>query len=479
MSLIRGSESFFTRASSLGVYMNFPIEFEKEMRRMLGPEYEDYLACFDRDRKMGLRVNTSKISVEEFTRISPWPLRRIPWTENGFYYDESAQPSRHPYYYAGLYYLQEPSAMTPASLLPITPGDRVLDLCAAPGGKSTELGVRLKGEGLLLSNDISNSRARGLLKNIEVFGISNCIVASESPDKLARSFPKYFDKILVDAPCSGEGMFRKERRMIRAWEEKGPAFYGNLQRSVMEEAIKMLKPGGEILYSTCTFSSYEDEGTIQDILTAHSELELVDPGGYEGFSRGEPSFIPNGDSSLSNTIRIWPQRVEGEGHFIALFRDIAPAGDVLSHPVSLKPTKLPDELTGFLEHVRTPFAKDRIVLRESRAFYMPEDPPDTRGLRLLRSGLYLGEIRKNRFEPSQALAMALKGNAFDYTLNLKTDDIRTIKYLKGETIEAKADETGLDKGIILVETDGYPLGWGKINNGSVKNKYLPGWRMVS
>ena len=206
--------------------MNLPAIFEEKMRGLLGGEMDAYLACYEEPRYYGLRVNTGKISVGEFRKICPFEITPIPWIENGFYYDgEKVSPAKHPYYFAGLYYLQEPSAMTPANRLPIEPGDRVLDVCAAPGGKATELGARLRGEGLLIANDISSSRANGLLKNIEVFGIGNVAVLCEEPGKLEAYFPEYFDKILIDAPCSGEGMFRKDKKMVKAWEEHGPEYF--------------------------------------------------------------------------------------------------------------------------------------------------------------------------------------------------------------------------------------------------------------
>ena len=234
--------------------MNLPKVFEEKMKDLLGSEYEAYTACYDEPRHYGLRVNTAKISVEDFLKIAPWPLEPVPWIHNGFYYDgDNIQPSKHPYYFAGLYYLQEPSAMTPADRLPVEPGDRVLDVCAAPGGKATELGAKLGGTGVLAANDLSSSRAKGLLKNLELFGIGNVLILSEEPGKLVSYFPEYFDKILIDAPCSGEGMFRKEKKMVKAWEEHGPEFFSKIQRSIVTQAAQMLRPGGMLLYSTCTF----------------------------------------------------------------------------------------------------------------------------------------------------------------------------------------------------------------------------------
>ena len=254
--------------------MKLPSEFVHKMRALLGEEYEAYLSCFEEPRYYGLRVNTKKISVDEFQKICPFEIHPVPWIANGFYYDgDQVSPARHPYYAAGLYYLQEPSAMTPANRIPICPGDRVLDVCAAPGGKTTELGARLAGAGVLVANDISSSRAKGLLKNVELFGIGNVLVLSEEPGKLIPYFTEYFDKILIDAPCSGEGMFRKDRRMIRAWEEHGPEFFSRLQRSILMQAAEMLRPGGLLLYSTCTFDASENEGSIAYLLEHHPEWE--------------------------------------------------------------------------------------------------------------------------------------------------------------------------------------------------------------
>ena len=243
-----------------------PENFKIKMKELLGDELDSFLDCYNEKHNAGVRVNTLKSTPERFREISPVEITPVPWIKNGFYYDESDRASKHPYYYAGLYYIQEPSAMTPASLLPVKPGDRVLDLCAAPGGKTTELGAKLKGRGVLVCNDISNSRAKALLKNVELFGIRNAVVISEAPAKLEGSFMGYFDKILVDAPCSGEGMFRKSHAIIKNWEQYGTGYYAKLQREILPSAINMLRPGGYMIYSTCTFSTEEDEGTLKWLL---------------------------------------------------------------------------------------------------------------------------------------------------------------------------------------------------------------------
>ena len=481
--------------------MNLPSAFEEKMKQLLGAEYNNYLDCFDEPRHYGLRVNTAKISVEDFLKISPWPLKKIPWIHNGFYYDgENCQPAKHPYYFAGLYYLQEPSAMTPADRLPIEPEDKVLDVCAAPGGKATELGARLNGTGVLAANDLSNSRAKGLLKNIELMGIGNVLVLSEEPGKLIPYFTEYFDKILIDAPCSGEGMFRKDRKMIRAWEEHGPDYFAKIQKSIITQAAQMLKPGGMILYSTCTFSPEENEQTIEYLLEQYPDFDVCEIEGYEGFACGMPEVTASKDKRLSRTVRIFPHRMKGEGHFLALLKkqsDDTPDTFTDSqdgHPAAKHDRKsavrgniktgtgrktLPEELTDFLADVRREFDPGRFDIRADKVYYMPEGLPALNGIRFLRTGLFLGELQKKRFEPSQAFAMNLKKEEYPRIIVLPVSDERVIKYLKGETLDVEDIVSPKEKGWYLVCVDGYPLGFGKLAGQILKNKYLPGWRWQS
>lgn len=469
--------------------MNLPSVFEEKMKHLLGAEYDDYLACYSEPRHYGLRVNTAKISVEDFLKISPWPLKKVPWIHNGFYYDgETYQPAKHPYYFAGLYYLQEPSAMTPADRLPIESGDKVLDVCAAPGGKATELGARLNGTGLLAANDLSSSRAKGLLKNIELMGIGNVLILSEEPGKLIPYFTEYFDKILIDAPCSGEGMFRKDPKMIRAWEEHGPEYFSKIQRSIITQAAQMLKPGGMILYSTCTFSPEENEQTIECLLQQYPDFDVCEIEGYEGFSHGMPEMTDSKDRRLERTVRIFPHHMQGEGHFLALLKkqsdreytgSASPASGSGIRSVGSGRKKIPEELTAFLSDITRDFNPDRIDIRGEKVYYMPEDLPALNGLRFLRTGLFLGELKKKRFEPSQAFAMNLKKEEYPRILDLAVSDERVVKYLKGETLDVEDLVSAKEKGWYLVCVDGYPLGFGKLAGQMLKNKYLPGWRWMS
>jgi NOL1/NOP2/sun family putative RNA methylase len=464
--------------------MKLPKLFEDRMKELLKEEYEAFEESYNQPHYSGLRVNTLKLTPGEFEKITPYEIKRIPWIENGYYYNSKEQPARHPHYHGGLYYIQEPSAMTPANLLPVNPGDKVLDLCAAPGGKSTELGAKLKGEGVLVTNDISNSRAKALLKNIELFGISNAVVMSEAPAKLATYFPGYFDKILVDAPCSGEGMFRKSPSIMKNWEQYGVEYYNKLQKEIILQAAAMLKPGGMMLYSTCTFSPEENEGTIAFLLKEHPEFKVINPleyknpdakgVTYEGFSPGHPEWV-DGPEELKNCIRLWPHKISGEGHFITLLKkdENYPLEEKLSE--QRKESKLSKEALEFLQELTFPIDFSRIDIREDRLYLIPNGLPNLKGLRILRLGLLLGEMKKNRFEPSQALANALKIQEYKYTIDLEGSNPDAIRYLKCETIEVSEQ---YQDGWQLICVDGYPLGWGKLSGGTLKNKYLPGWRWM-
>lgn len=459
-----------------------PAPFLDRMKEMLGDDFDKFLESFHAPRTFGLRVNTARISCGDFEKICPFPIRPIPWIANGYFYDEESRPSRCPYYQAGLYYLQEPSAMTPASRIPIEPGDYVLDMCAAPGGKATAAGAALEGKGLLVANDISTSRARALLRNLELFGIPNVFVANEAPAKLVKFFPEFFDKIILDAPCSGEGMFRKEDALAKDWTPEKSAELAAIQRELLSQAAEMLRPGGLLLYSTCTFAPAEDEGAVSYLLEQRNDMELLPIEGYEGFSEGVPSW-GNGDERLRNCVRIFPHKMHGEGHFLALFRKAGEAAKAVSAP-SVKPDKNAFPLIEeFLKELGLktlgglPFDWSRVEIRGDKVYYLPPVSCNFRGITFLRNGLYLGDLKKNRFEPSQPFALAIHKDEAEAVISLPVSDERLSRYLKGETLNISPSESAHSKGWHLLCADGYPIGFGKLVNQILKNKYPAGWRV--
>ena len=372
--------------------------------------------------------------------------------------------------------------MTPASRIPIEPGDRVLDLCAAPGGKATAAGAALQGQGLLVANDISTSRARALLRNLELFGIPNVFVANETPAKLTKAFPEFFDKIILDAPCSGEGMFRKEEALAKDWTPEKSLELSEIQKELILQAADMLRPGGLMLYSTCTFAPAEDEQTVSWLLENRPDMELAEMEDYEGFSHGVPEW-GNKNPELIKCIRIFPHKMNGEGHFLALFRKKGQAIRENSRPHT-KPDKNAFPLIEeFLNEIGLktlcgqPFDWERVEIRGDKAYYLPPVAHNFRGITFLRNGLYLGDLKKNRFEPSQPLALAIRKNEAEAVISLSASDERITRYLKGETLNIEPEEAAHKNGWHLLCADGYPIGFGKLVNQILKNKYPAGWRV--
>ena len=473
-----------------------PPIFLERMQALLGDEYPRFLDSYQESRKAGLRVNTLKAAPETFEKISPFRSEKIPWIRGGYYIRPEDGASRHPFYYAGLYYLQEPSAMTPASVLDVQPGDRVLDLCAAPGGKATALGAKLCGEGLLVANDISASRCRALLKNIEVFGIPNAVITNEVPARLSEHFPAYFDRVLVDAPCSGEGMFRKDEAVARAWYPEKNEECARIQKDIIVRAADVLREGGQMLYSTCTFSPKENEEVIAHLLRTRPEMKLMPVSGYEGFSGGMCEDGALGEQQSSMCVRIWPHRMEGEGHFLALLckgdaagesgngygrgkRSLPPAGSAAGRREDRKRAEQIRLFYGFLEEMDIPaekYSRERLYFRKDQLFLGAAPEEELKGITCIRNGLLLGEMKKDRFEPSQAMAMTLTGLPGEHCVTFSSEDGSVVKYLKGESLNLSERQCG-GNGWKLVTVDGFALGWAKQTGMILKNKYLAGWRM--
>ncbi|MDO6355215.1 RsmB/NOP family class I SAM-dependent RNA methyltransferase [Caloramator sp. CAR-1] len=446
--------------------MKLPDRFLDRMKFLLKDEFEAFLGSYKEDRYQGIRVNTLKIDYEEFLKICPFEIKgEVPWAKNGLYISEE-KPGRHPYHAAGLYYIQEPSAMSVTPQLNIKPGERVLDLCASPGGKSTQAACYLNGEGLLVSNEIKLKRAQILVQNIERMGIKNAIVTNNSPEELEKVFVGYFDKVIVDAPCSGEGMFKKDKDALNQWSEENVLGYQSMQREILKSAAKMVKPGGLIIYSTCTFSVEENEFIVDEFLKKHEEFELINIEKNYGFREGFFEILDN--EELKKTARLFPHRLKGEGHFLALF--YKKDGEVKS-PQRIKSNIKKQNISDFKEfeknYLNKKFDEDRFFLRGDRLYYLPENSFDFTPLNVLRPGILLGEFKKNRFEPDYSLAASLKPHEAKLNISLSSKTNEADKYIEGYTLNFD-----LEDGWYLVDVDGYSLSWGKMSKGILKN-YFP------
>lgn len=502
--------------------ITLPQRFKERMKELLGEEYSAFEASYEQEKVQGLRFNSLKTKegrepdweeagvktlAAETAKLLNMELTPVPWVKEGYYYPLDARPGKHPFHEAGLYYIQEPSAMSVVEFLNPKPGENVLDLCAAPGGKSSHIASRLKGEGFLLSNEIHPGRAKILSQNMERMGVGNCVVTNEDAASLAKVFPQFFDRIAVDAPCSGEGMFRKEEEAVRQWSEDHVKMCAARQREILEDAASMLKPGGTMVYSTCTFAPEENEGTILAFLKSHDDFYLEERECPKGLMAAVPQWAFFGadkedDSErdlagengiekyhLERAFRIMPHKTEGEGHFMAVLRrkeDGMGFSGKRSLPAYMDLKKEKDvlkELHRFLEETLTEpevLKKRKEYLRFGDQLYLlPPQMVSLKGLKVLRPGLHIGTIKKNRFEPSHALALWLFPEDAKVQKEVEPDGTEAVKYLKGETLTG---DTGMsapcEKGWVLICTGNVSLGWGKMAAGTIKNHYPKGLRWM-
>ena len=428
-----------------------PEAFLARMRRQLGDEYEEYLVSLQRPRAVALRFNPLKGEAPAL----PFVEEPVLWEPTGYYYAPDARPGLHPYHEAGVYYLQEASAMAPAALLDPQPGERVLDLCAAPGGKSTQIAGRMRGLGLLVSNEISPKRAKILSQNIERLGIANGVVTSESPATLAERFPDFFHRVMVDAPCSGEGMFRKEEAAVTDWSQETVEMCARRQAEILDCAARMLRPGGRLVYSTCTFAPEEDEETVTAFLAHHPEFAP------------EPVDAPWFQESGPGMYRLWPHKLRGEGHFAAVLRKMERETEDADFGAE-KAVPLPKAWLEFAKELDIRLPEGRAVLFGDTLYWVPAEMPPLHRLKVLRPGLELGTLKKDRFQPAHALALWLRecGNA----VTLPPESREIAAYLHGEALPCAR------KGWCLVKVGAYSLGWGKGDGTQLKNHYPKGLR---
>lgn len=426
-----------------------PKAFLDRMQLQLGEEYPQFLQTLERPRAVALRFNPLKGQRPDL----PFAQEPVPWEEAGVYYDPQSRPGLHVYHEAGVYYLQEASAMAPVSLLDPQPGERICDLCAAPGGKSTQIAGRMLGKGFLLCNEIHPARAKILSRNIERMAVPNALVTNEHPAALASRFPGFFDRVLVDAPCSGEGMFRKEEAAVTDWSQEVVEMCARRQAEILHSAAQLVRPGGRLVYSTCTFAPEEDEQAVENFLESHPEFQ---PEQVEA-----PWFAPTSPGCY----RMWPHKLKGEGHFAAVLRKTG--GEEQEVPLSQgKP--LPQQWQNFAKELGISLPAGKAVSFGQSLFLAPEEMPDIARLKVMRPGLELGTVKKDRFEPAHALALWLRDCA--NTEHFQPDSPQMTDYLHGDVVESGR------KGWCLVCAGDYSIGWGKGDGRVLKNHYPKGLR---
>lgn len=439
-------------------------EYFDRMKLLMGDDYDRFLSTVDQPPYHGIRVNTLKISADELLPLLPFAEKVTPFSPDG-YYVSADKLGKHPLHHAGAFYIQEPSAMSAVTALGVEPGDKVLDLCAAPGGKSTQIAACLGGTGLLWANEVVRPRAHILLSNIERMGVKNAVVSNMDAGALCHRLEGYFDKILVDAPCSGEGMFRKDKEAIFEWSVEHSLACAERQKLILDSAVSALRPGGVMVYSTCTFSRDENEGVVEHFLQAHPDFELIDT----GCTFGEPT--------LQYARRVFPYH-GGEGHFVAKFRKNggkAYKGAMFRYrePAKEERSAIDRFITDIL---RNPSFRHYSVIND-RILDLPDAEllPDLEGMNILRAGIKLGDFKKGRIEPHHNLATVLTPYEFKRRIKMDWNDQLAAKYISGEELE-------LDKwinGWVVLSVNGLTLGLGKAVDGRLKNKYPKGLRTLA
>lgn len=478
--------------------MGLPEKFAKRMQDMLGEAYPAFLRSYDEEKYQSLRVNTLKGEKEQFVALASFTTGEVAWEKNGFYYGADVQPGKHPWHEAGVYYIQEASAMAPAAYLEAKPGERILDLCAAPGGKTTQIASYIQGKGLLVCNEIHPQRAKILAENVERMGIANALVTNETPQKLADVFDGFFDRILVDAPCSGEGMFRKNEEAQTEWSPENVQLCADRQDEILDCADGMLKPNGRLVYSTCTFAPEENEGSIARFLQRHPDYEILEVPLLGGMESGVPSW---GDTNtlLARTVRLWPHKCKGEGHYLAVLQKKGEAGasyegfSKYGYEYGVFPEKdgnakgkkgkekgktktdVVKLVSAFQEeNLKTDLfsiENQGLLTFGEQVYLLPKGMPALHGLKVLRPGLHLGTIKKERFEPSHALALYLKPQQAVRVMELSEQESQAAAFIQGQTLNHEGE-----KGWYLITVDGYSLGWGKLAGQVMKNHYPKGLR---
>lgn len=446
-----------------------PEAFTARMKTLLGTEYEEYLASYEESAVRAFRVNTQKISAADFDAISPFGTETIPYVPTGRYLDYE-KVGNHPFHHAGMIYVQDPGAMAPAECVEVEPDWRILDLCAAPGGKSSQLRNKLGEDGILVSNEIISSRCRILTGNVERMGFRNTVTTCMAPAKLVKLFPETFDLIMVDAPCSGEGMFRKDENAISEWSEENVARCAVRQKEILSCAAEALRPGGTIVYATCTFSLEENEMVVDDFLTSHPEFVLIPV--KEAVRRATaPGVAFDGCRcpNISDARRFYPHKSRGEGQFMAVLRH---TGDSAARTgMARRAEKTDPVVTAFLKDVLTEYDPRHVTVYNGNPAYFTPDMEIPRGA-AFACGVTIGEVRKNYIQPHHQFFMAM-GHLFRRKIDLPESSDALERYLRGEEIAVECEN-----GWAVITTRGCTVGGVKVVKGRAKNHYPKGLRKV-
>ncbi len=447
-----------------------PVEFENRMKTILGDEFEEFQKSFDLPPVRAFRVNTDKISLEDFEKINPFPCDKIPYVENGFHFDYDGI-GNHPYHHAGMIYVQEPAAMVPVESIEIGKNWQVLDMCAAPGGKSSQIKNKLGENGILVSNEIVPSRCKILTGNMERMGFQNVITTCMHPQKLVKTFPaNYFDMVMVDAPCSGEGMFRKDDIAIDEWSPENVKMCAERQAEILDCAAKLVMFGGCIVYSTCTYSLEENEMTVDAFLQRHPNFELVPTTEKVRENTADGIFFDGCKcENMHYARRCYPHKTKGEGQFVAVLRNSDFSTYIEYLPALKGKEKLDKTLVDFLEDTLTTYNKENVKIYNGNPVYFTPDFLVPRGV-AFACGVTIGEIRKNYVVPHHQFFMAL-GKDFKRKINLTANSDEIKKYLHGEEFD-----TNCPNGWAVVMVDGCTVGGVKVSNGKAKNHYPKGLR---
>lgn len=458
--------------------MNLPSSFlEKFKILMNNEEYKAFLESLEKQTFEGIRYNPIKLTEGDFLKRITNISDKIPWSNDGFYFkkeDSEVRLTIHPYYHQGLFYIQEPSAMYPVELLAPAPCEKVLDLCAAPGGKSVQIAAKMDNKGLLVCNEISPKRVRALKKNIELYGIKNTIITNSTGKNLLETYGTYFDKILVDAPCSGEGTFRKDKNSIKEYDKYVGKDLYDTQRDILDYAFKLLKTGGYLVYSTCTFNPEENEKQIEYMLENY-DYQILEAHKTAGMADGRPEWTNTNNKELIKAARFWPHKANCEGHFVAKIQKLS--GDVYKAKKTKSKWRNYNEINQKIRdfmanYTNLDFSKYYYYVKDDEYYLMDDEYPFDNKNKIQHMGINIGKINKYNFIPSQSFAMTLKKDDFKNIIEVDFDNAN--KYLKGETLEINQAD-----GYYGIVFEDKILGWCKFNSGFFKNLYEKSWRKVN